>query len=150
MDVVNTVMKISLLSDKFFLFFSENFLAFKGFSWQIFSSHDILSLPQAYLMFCASSVPFPAPCCPSFRFLEFLCKCPMFYVLCKCPSTTGTKMCQHNLIKHRKYSESVHISLIGHPVSQPSLDISPIWTPVITAEVKILQLRQVWIEWENL
>jgi hypothetical protein len=41
----------------------------------------------------------------------------------------------------RKYKESTHVSLIGHPISQ----ISPIWTPVIIAEVKKkkLQLRQV-------
>jgi hypothetical protein len=28
------------------------------------------------------------------------------------------------------------MSLVDHPISQPSLDISPTWTPVITAEVK--------------
>jgi hypothetical protein len=39
---------------------------------------------------------------------------------------------------YRKYKESAHMSLLDHPVSQPSLDISPIWTPVITAEVKKL------------
>jgi hypothetical protein len=33
--------------------------------------------------------------------------------------------------------------VIDHPISQPSLDISPIWTPAITSEVKILQLRPV-------
>jgi hypothetical protein len=44
---------------------------------------------------------------------------------------------------YRKYKESVHMSLVVHPISQPSLDISPIWTPVITAEIKKLQLRQV-------
>jgi predicted GIY-YIG superfamily endonuclease len=37
---------------------------------------------------------------------------------------------------YRKYKESAHISLIDHPSSQPSLDISPIWTSVITEEVK--------------
>jgi hypothetical protein len=42
------------------------------------------------------------------------------------------------------------MSLLDHPISQPSLDISPIWTPVITAEVKKLELRPVQIEWENL
>jgi hypothetical protein len=31
------------------------------------------------------------------------------------------------------------MSLVDHPISQPSLDISLIWTPVITAEVKKLQ-----------
>jgi hypothetical protein len=42
--------------------------------------------------------------------------------------------------KH-KYKESAHMSLIDHPISESSLDISPIWTPIITAEVKELQLR---------
>jgi hypothetical protein len=31
------------------------------------------------------------------------------------------------------------MSLLDHPISQPSLDIAPTWTP----EVKKLQLRQV-------
>jgi hypothetical protein len=35
-----------------------------------------------------------------------------------------------------KYKKSAHMSLIDHPISQRSLDISPIWAPVITAEVK--------------
>jgi hypothetical protein len=35
------------------------------------------------------------------------------------------------------------LDIIHRPVFQPSLDISPIWTPVITAEVKELQLRPV-------
>jgi hypothetical protein len=42
---------------------------------------------------------------------------------------------------YRKYKESAHMSLIAHPVSQPSLDISPIWTHIIAAEVRKLQLR---------
>jgi hypothetical protein len=42
------------------------------------------------------------------------------------------------------------MSLIDHQISQPSLDIFRIWTPVITAEVKKLKLRQVQIDWENL
>jgi hypothetical protein len=37
---------------------------------------------------------------------------------------------------YRKYKESAHMSPIAHPISQPSLDTSPIWTPVIAAEVK--------------
>jgi hypothetical protein len=37
---------------------------------------------------------------------------------------------------YRKYKESTHMSLLDHPISQHSLDISPIWLPVITAEVK--------------
>jgi hypothetical protein len=38
---------------------------------------------------------------------------------------------------NRKYKENAHMSLIDYPISQPSLDISLIWTPVIAAEVKI-------------
>jgi hypothetical protein len=37
---------------------------------------------------------------------------------------------------YRKYKESAHMSLLDHLISQASLDTSPIWTPVITAEVK--------------
>jgi hypothetical protein len=44
---------------------------------------------------------------------------------------------------YRKYKESAHVSLLDHPISQPSSDISPIWTPVITAEIKKQQLRQI-------
>jgi hypothetical protein len=43
---------------------------------------------------------------------------------------------------YRKYKESAHMSLVDLPIGQPSLDISPIWTPVITVEVKKLQLHQ--------
>ncbi|PNF42704.1 hypothetical protein B7P43_G14173 [Cryptotermes secundus] len=39
-----------------------------------------------------------------------------------------------------KYKESAYISLVDHPISQPSLDISHVRTPIITAEVKKLQL----------
>jgi hypothetical protein len=34
-------------------------------------------------------------------------------------------------------------SLLEHPIRQPSVDISPIWTPVIITEIKRLQRRQV-------
>jgi hypothetical protein len=37
---------------------------------------------------------------------------------------------------YRKYKEPAHMSLVDRPISRPSLDISPIWTPVITADVK--------------
>jgi hypothetical protein len=39
---------------------------------------------------------------------------------------------------YRKYKEFAHMSQIDHPISQPSLDISPVWTSVITAEVRKL------------
>jgi hypothetical protein len=42
---------------------------------------------------------------------------------------------------YRKYKGYTNMSLIDHPISQPSLDISPFWTPVTIAEVrKKLQL----------
>jgi hypothetical protein len=40
---------------------------------------------------------------------------------------------------YRKYKESTHMSLIDLPISQPSMDISPI----TAAEVKKLQFRPV-------
>jgi hypothetical protein len=40
----------------------------------------------------------------------------------------------------RKYSESTHMFLLEHVIRQPSLDNSPIWTLLITAEVTELQL----------
>ncbi|PNF26526.1 hypothetical protein B7P43_G13973, partial [Cryptotermes secundus] len=43
----------------------------------------------------------------------------------------------------RKYKESANMSLLEHPISQASVDISPVWTPVITAEIKRLQRCQV-------
>jgi hypothetical protein len=44
---------------------------------------------------------------------------------------------------YRKYKESAHMSLLAHSISQPSLDISPIWTPITKAEVRKLQLHPV-------
>jgi hypothetical protein len=44
---------------------------------------------------------------------------------------------------YRKHKESAHMSLIDHPLFQPSLDISPIWTPFITAKLKKPQLHPV-------
>jgi hypothetical protein len=41
---------------------------------------------------------------------------------------------------YRRRKESAHLSLIDHPISQPSLDI---WTPIIAAEVKKLQFHPV-------
>jgi hypothetical protein len=46
-------------------------------------------------------------------------------------------------ITYRKYKESANMCQLDHPISQPSLGISPIWIPVITPEVKELELRQV-------
>jgi hypothetical protein len=44
---------------------------------------------------------------------------------------------------YKKCKESAHMSLAAQPISQPSLDISPIWTPIIEAEVRKLQPRPV-------
>jgi hypothetical protein len=60
------------------------------------------------------------------------------------------RSCRLTQIPHARYTRKPTTCLIDHPISQPSLDISRIWTPVITAEVKRLQLRPVQIEWENL
>jgi hypothetical protein len=38
-------------------------------------------------------------------------------------------------IRHRKYKESAHMVCLTNPISQPSLDISPIWIPLINSEV---------------
>jgi hypothetical protein len=35
---------------------------------------------------------------------------------------------------YRKHKESANMSLVDQLIGQPSLDISPIWTPVIAAE----------------
>jgi hypothetical protein len=35
------------------------------------------------------------------------------------------------------------MSLVAYPISQPSLDIAPIWTPIIKAGVRKPQIRQV-------
>jgi hypothetical protein len=43
---------------------------------------------------------------------------------------------------YRKYKEPAHMSLIDHPISQPSPDISSIWASIIAAEVKKLQPGQ--------
>jgi hypothetical protein len=37
---------------------------------------------------------------------------------------------------YRKYKESAHMSLVAHPINQPKLAISPIWTSIIEAEVR--------------
>jgi hypothetical protein len=37
---------------------------------------------------------------------------------------------------YRKYKESAHMSLVAHPISTPSLDIFPIRTSTIKAEVR--------------
>jgi hypothetical protein len=44
---------------------------------------------------------------------------------------------------YRKYKESADLSLVDHPISQPSLDICPLWTRIIEAEIRKLQLRPV-------
>jgi hypothetical protein len=37
--------------------------------------------------------------------------------------------------RYRKYKESAHMACSNNPISQPSLDISPIWIPLISDEV---------------
>jgi hypothetical protein len=40
------------------------------------------------------------------------------------------------------------MSLVAHPMSQPNLDFSPIWTPITAEEVRKLRLRPVSVIWE--
>jgi hypothetical protein len=42
---------------------------------------------------------------------------------------------------YRKYKESAHMSLLDNAISRPSSNISPIWTSIIAAEARKLQLR---------
>jgi predicted GIY-YIG superfamily endonuclease len=37
--------------------------------------------------------------------------------------------------RNRKYKESTHMTSLTNTISQPSLDISPIWIPLISNEV---------------
>jgi hypothetical protein len=37
--------------------------------------------------------------------------------------------------RYRKYKESAHMACLTNQISQPSLDISPIWIPLISNEV---------------
>jgi hypothetical protein len=37
--------------------------------------------------------------------------------------------------RYRKYKESAHMVYVSNPISQPSLDISPIWIPLITVRL---------------
>jgi hypothetical protein len=46
--------------------------------------------------------------------------------------------------RYRKYNDSAHIACSTKPISQPSLDISPIWIPLINNEVFNSQRRSVW------
>jgi hypothetical protein len=46
-------------------------------------------------------------------------------------------------ITYRKYKESAHMSLIDHLINQSSLDISLIWNPMMTVEVKNYHLSSI-------
>jgi hypothetical protein len=37
--------------------------------------------------------------------------------------------------RYRKYKESAHMACSTNSISQPSLDISPVWIPLIKEEV---------------
>jgi hypothetical protein len=41
----------------------------------------------------------------------------------------------------RKYKEAAHMAWMGNAISQPSLDFSPIWMPLISDEMKRTRLR---------
>jgi hypothetical protein len=43
--------------------------------------------------------------------------------------------------RYRKYKESAHMACMNNPISQTSLEFSPIWIPLIKKEVNTLQGR---------
>jgi hypothetical protein len=45
--------------------------------------------------------------------------------------------------RYRKYKEVAHMACSINPISQLSLDISPIWIPIISNEVNISQRRTI-------
>jgi hypothetical protein len=45
--------------------------------------------------------------------------------------------------RYRKYKESAHIASLNNTISQPSLDISPIWIPLISNKVSNSHRRSV-------
>jgi hypothetical protein len=44
--------------------------------------------------------------------------------------------------RYGKYKESAHMACLTNPISQPSLDISPIWIPLISSQVSKSQEHQ--------
>jgi hypothetical protein len=48
-----------------------------------------------------------------------------------------------NNSRYRQYKESAHMARLANPISQHSVDISPIWIPLISNEVTNLQRRSV-------
>jgi hypothetical protein len=46
---------------------------------------------------------------------------------------------------YRKGKGSAHMCLVDHLISHPSLGVRPIWTPIITVDVRKFQLRPVYI-----
>jgi hypothetical protein len=40
---------------------------------------------------------------------------------------------------YRKYKESVHMAYLENTISQPSLEMSPFWLPIIKEEIRRIQ-----------
>jgi hypothetical protein len=53
----------------------------------------------------------------------------------------GHKICSKEEKVLQTEPETTYTSLIHHPISQPSLEIAPIWAPIIAAQIRKLQLR---------
>jgi hypothetical protein len=45
--------------------------------------------------------------------------------------------------RYRKYKEAAHMACSINPISQPSLDFSPIWIPIISNEVTNSQKKSI-------
>jgi hypothetical protein len=50
----------------------------------------------------------------------------------------------------RKYKDFTHLSVIDHSISQPSLDISPMWTRLSQQKSRNYNSVQCRVEWGNL
>jgi hypothetical protein len=126
-------------SDPYSALIFLNFLPIISSPKIVFPSHLIIGFQSPFLLMwqIPCSVSFLTPSVSRLLFYSTL-----LLLVSEAPNTT-----------YRKYKETVHLSLIGHPISQPSLDISPIWAPVITAEVRDWVGKLVFLCWyytENL
>jgi hypothetical protein len=49
---------------------------------------------------------------------------------------------------YRKYKESAHMAYLENTISQPSLEMSPFWLPIIKEEIKRIQENE-GQSWKN-
>jgi hypothetical protein len=61
----------------------------------------------------------------------------------KIPSKRPVSILHLAFITNIKYSSSYYMACTANPISQPSLDFSPIWIPIISDEVTNSHRRSV-------